>query len=312
MANFLTFKNLYTNVCRLIGDGDLSKLEQVKAVINHVYLTELLHSDELYPPHWASVWLNMQTFAPLTITGITQADPAVVTTSADHGLLGIELVTMWDIVGMTELNYTYNYALSNNVYLATPVLDDTFSLSDPAGNAIDSTLFAAWVSGGRILHQGWRLLDIMHEIHDVSIYDGSQLTRIGPKQLAQSPDTYWTGSQTTPQYYYPLHLFYDDGDENTYVIIFPGASESTTMPIYCEMAIDPLSADADVPILPPNFHPAIVAGAVTRLAESNAQVENAVIWPGIYKLNIDALVTYNRRWWMATERDNPRKPYGLL
>ena len=312
MANFLTFKNLYTNVCRLIGDDDLTKLEQVKAVINQVYLNELIQADELYPPHWASGWINLQSIAPLTITAITAATPPVVTTSAAHGFLDLELVTFWNIAGMTELNYEYNYALSDNVYLVETVAANTFKVLSVLGADVVGVGFTPYTSGGTAVHQGWKLADLANSVNDLARYEGRKLRRIGPKQLAKSPDTYWTSSYTTPQYYYPLRLFYTTGEEQTYLLFFPGASEAETMTAYTELAIDPLEADEDVPLLPPNFHPAIVAGAVTRLAESNAQAENAVIWPGIYKLNMDALVAYNRRWWMAIDQDNPGKPYGLL
>jgi hypothetical protein len=37
--------------------------------------------------------------------------------------------------------------------------------------------------------------------------------------------------------------------------------------------------------------------------ESGVQVENAVVWPSLYKIQIEALKTYNRKWWKQHEVD---------
>lgn len=69
-----------------------------------------------------------------TITNITQANPAVVT-SASHGLSNGAKVTIASVVGMTEVN--------GIVYTIANVAANTFELS-----GIDSTLFTAYSSGG--------------------------------------------------------------------------------------------------------------------------------------------------------------------
>lgn len=69
-----------------------------------------------------------------TITNITQANPAVVT-SVGHGLSTGNLVTISDVLGMVEIN-----GLTSAI---TVIDDDTFSL-----NTIDSTAFTAYTSGG--------------------------------------------------------------------------------------------------------------------------------------------------------------------
>ena len=74
-----------------------------------------------------------------------------------------------------------------------------------------------------------------------------------------------------------------------------------------------LTADANVPLLPPIFHHAIVAGTITRLAESNVQVENQVVWPGVYQMQLRAIVAHNRRHWEMIEAQarTAEKPYLL-
>lgn len=86
------------------------------------------------------------------ISGVTQADPCVVTTTAAHGFQTDQQVRITDLGnvgpgvaarGMDQLN--------NNQYLITVLSSTTFSLRDPiTDEPIDSTSFTAWVSGGRV------------------------------------------------------------------------------------------------------------------------------------------------------------------
>jgi len=69
-----------------------------------------------------------------TITGVTQANPSVVTATA-HDFNNGELVTVSDVTGMTELN--------DNTYTVANVTANTFELQ-----GVDSTAFTAYVSGG--------------------------------------------------------------------------------------------------------------------------------------------------------------------
>ena len=74
-------------------------------------------------------------FASATITNITQANPAVVTTSATHAFTNGQYVTITGVVGMTEVN-TLSFIVAN----ATAT---TFELQ-----STDSTGFTAYASGG--------------------------------------------------------------------------------------------------------------------------------------------------------------------
>ena len=85
------------------------------------------------------------------VSGVTQADPCVVTTTAPHGFQSQQIVRFTDLGnvgpgvaarGMDQLN--------NNRYIITVLSSTTFSLSDPiTDEPIDSTGYTAWVSGGR-------------------------------------------------------------------------------------------------------------------------------------------------------------------
>jgi hypothetical protein len=89
------------------------------------------------------------------ISGVTKADPCVVTTSAAHGLQTNQIIRITDLGqletspltptsrGMDELN--------DNRYSVTVINSTSFSLQDPVtGENIDSTNFVTWVAGGRI------------------------------------------------------------------------------------------------------------------------------------------------------------------
>lgn len=72
----------------------------------------------------------------VTITGITQANPAVVTAAA-HGLETGDVVSISDVVGMIDVN--------GGTYIVEYVSSSTFNLVDT-----DSTGYAAYVSGGSL------------------------------------------------------------------------------------------------------------------------------------------------------------------
>ncbi|NCD16508.1 MAG: hypothetical protein EOL91_04190 [Actinobacteria bacterium] len=81
-------------------------------------------------------------FLTASISGITQADPGVITTSAAHGLTNGEIIHLRSIGGMTELN--------GNSYLVAVLSDTTLSLTDIDGNDIDTTGYTAYTTGGSI------------------------------------------------------------------------------------------------------------------------------------------------------------------
>ena len=74
-----------------------------------------------------------------TITAITQANPGVVT-SAAHGFSNGDWVFISGVVGMTQLN--------GNTYIVAGAAANTFTLTDLFGNAVNTTGFGAYVSGG--------------------------------------------------------------------------------------------------------------------------------------------------------------------
>jgi hypothetical protein len=74
-----------------------------------------------------------------TITGITQANPGVVTATA-HGYSNGDTVVITGVVGMTQVN--------NKRFKVASVATDTFALQDIDGNNVNTTSFTAYTSGG--------------------------------------------------------------------------------------------------------------------------------------------------------------------
>ena len=96
---------------------------------------------------WSSaIFRKLLVFAnKTTVTGVTQADPGVVT-AASHGIEDGELITFADIVGMTTLNGT--------IYVATSVTTDTLELYDRYGASVDTSGYTAFSSGGTVYLYG--------------------------------------------------------------------------------------------------------------------------------------------------------------
>lgn len=77
----------------------------------------------------------------LSVTGITQANPAVVT-SLDHGISNGNEIHLSEIQGMTELN--------DQNFKVTGVTPDTFELNTRLGVTVNSTGFSAYTSSGTL------------------------------------------------------------------------------------------------------------------------------------------------------------------
>ena len=81
--------------------------------------------------------------SPVNITGITQANPAVVTATG-HGFSNGDVVWIDGVGGMAEVFQYYKVA---------NVTTDTFSLQTLADADVDSTGFTAYTSGGKVTEQ---------------------------------------------------------------------------------------------------------------------------------------------------------------
>jgi hypothetical protein len=124
-----------------------------------------------------------------TITGITSADPGVVTTSGAHGYLDGEEVQINAVIGMTELNGR-NFKVANKT--AT-----TFELQDMDSVDYDTSGLTAYGSAGTTA----RIYEIVSPYSDTvvpnltyvqaaDVLSMTELT-VGEKHLARTNDTSW-------------------------------------------------------------------------------------------------------------------------
>jgi hypothetical protein len=87
-------------------------------------------------------YLSVAVTGSASVTAITKAEPAVVTTSAAHGFEEGATVTFSSVGGMTEVN--------GNEYIARNVTATTFELWSEWFEKIDSTSFTTYTSGGTV------------------------------------------------------------------------------------------------------------------------------------------------------------------
>lgn len=130
------------------------------------------------------------TVQPLSITGITQANPAVVTVTA-HGFTNNQTVYISGVNGMLEVN--------NGFYNVTNITTNTFTLAHQVtGALVDSSAFGAYTSGGtaaRIYEIASpylvdNLLDIRVAQKDNTMYFASQ--GYSPRKLVRNGHTNWS------------------------------------------------------------------------------------------------------------------------
>lgn len=79
-------------------------------------------------------------FAQLTVTGISQANPGVVTVTSIGSLQNGDQIVIQGVSGMTEVNFD-----GSNIYTVANIAGNTFELQ-----GIDTTGFGAYASGGTV------------------------------------------------------------------------------------------------------------------------------------------------------------------
>jgi hypothetical protein len=142
------------------------------------------------------------------ITGITKASPGVVTATA-HGFENGDIVEIYGVVGMTEVN--------GNSYKVANKADDTFELTDPTTGANVSTSgYTAYTSGGYCFKQG-------NMPGAVGFYAG----RLFYGGTDDDPETFWGSKAPTND----GETKYDDftvGSSAEDAVVFPISSQNNT------------------------------------------------------------------------------------
>lgn len=308
MADFLTFAEIYGAVKRACKKTGTSDDTMVKEMVNMVYY-EMLNADDLYPLYWLSDFDDtLACVAPTTITAITQADPGVITVSAAHGLTAnVDIVSVFNIVGMTTLN--------NRMYLVntTPTTTSLSLIDLDKVDAIDTSGLTAWSSGGTVHHAGKVLGTTgknVQRIISAEWHDENSMVEITPEELSKNP-SYFGDSTAQPSRYYLRKKYTLLGVENNQLLWFYPTDQAYDLRYWFEGRGAKLSGDTDVPLLPPQCHYGIVAGAVLRLYQSGVQIDSEVVWPGIYKLALSSLLTFNRKSWQDHDASSRIPPFLL-
>jgi len=305
MADYLTFQNLIDEVERGVKVSGGSKLELIKAVINQVYLNEILTADTLYPPFWLMTFDDtLGAVAPSTISGITLAAPGVITTTAAHGLVVGDIIYIDGIVGTTELNSRFFKV--NTIPLAT-----TLTLIDIDGTtAVDTTGMTAWSSAGTIQHRGKTLATTGKNVQKIlKARWADQSAEMSPFtwEDVESDTTLISSSTGVPSKFIHRKTYSSAGVETNIMMWYPGAGAAYDLRYWLQLRPARLATAAtDVPLLPPQFHQTIVAGAITRLSESPTLVEaNTGIWATLYKQQVANFINFNRDYYLRSQKGTP-------
>lgn len=158
----------------------------------------------------------------LNITGITKANPGVITSNS-HGLSNNDQVYITNVSGMVEIND------SNIPYIVANVTANTFTLKDIDGNAINTTSYTTYTSGGNIrriytLASPWttaQLSEITYVQSGLDMYIAHPETETRVLQISSSTD--WSLSLLSPS---PPPT-YESGYESTGTTITPSATSGT-------------------------------------------------------------------------------------
>ena len=129
------------------------------------------------------------TESDVTISGITQADPAVVTATG-HGYSNGDEIFITSVEGMIEVN--------GKRFLVSNATTNTFEIQDLSGTDIDSTGYTAYTSGGvanRVYEISTNITEsILYEIQYTQSADIMYIVHetFSPQKLTRTGHTSWT------------------------------------------------------------------------------------------------------------------------
>lgn len=307
MADFLTYQNIIDQIEQNIKALKGSKETLIQGLVNMVYF-EMIEADDQHPLFWLRDFDDsLAAKAPGEFQGITTAATGVVLHTA-HSYVTDDLISLRPNTNMDELR--------NRVFRVVKIDADSYSLKDTAGNTINTASYTACADGGYTDHRGVKLATTNKNVEKIicaAFHSYDPMKIITDPKLLEGSTQYWGDNTQRPEACMQLKRYATDGTETNWLMWFPGSDQAyLALRCWFSMRVSPLSATTDVPVLPPRFHPGIVAGVITRLIEhGTAQVENAVIWPALYKMHVESLVNYNTKLYKDAEADNMPAPFGL-
>ena len=286
------FSEINTEICNAIGDLKQSKLAIVKSVVNHVYLNEVSVCDPLWPLYWLLDFVDdKKSVSKMTITGVTAAEPPVV--SVVNSLSDGDIVSIYNISGMTQLN--------NRTFKVASRAAGNIELQTLDGVDIDASGYDAYTSGGSLVHRGITLSGVSSIWSTPKWHGEYKMERISVQELEETTK-WWDESPARPERFFHRKAYASNAEINQ-LLWFRGADAAYDLRFWKIKPLEALSGNTDVPSMPAEFHPTIVAGVVARLAEVRKDAEMPFIWPTIYENGLEAIRMFNRRWW--NERGMP-------
>ena len=163
---------LYLVVNRYINGGTKRYIEYMKTFWNS--------TDDQEDAFYVDSGLTLDT--PTTISGVTQANPGVVTATA-HPFSDGDIVRLTNVGGMTEVN--------GKVYKVANSATNTFELNTRTDQNVDTTAFTAYTTGGQVRERVTTITGLSH-------LEGQTVTILG-EGAALGTATVTSGSITTPE-----------------------------------------------------------------------------------------------------------------
>lgn len=111
------------------------------------------------PPNTPDSSLSHFTVRQFVPTGITAANPIVVTASS-HGLSNGDTIRAMQFITRPVANATGMEQLNERLFYVQQVTEDTFILTDKYGRYIDGSNYTAYVSGGMFVLTGNPILTV--------------------------------------------------------------------------------------------------------------------------------------------------------
>lgn len=306
MADYLTYDNIGDRIENLIDDDATETRTVIDQVINNVYkrlMAEVVKKSSVFPRWLVDFDDTLACKAPSSISAITAADPGVITTTAAHGLVAGDIISIYNIVGMTELN-------QRTFRVNTTPLTTTLTLIDlDATDAIDTSGYTAYSSGGDIVHRGVALATTGKNVERIRTVvipeEDHKLKAISEKELAEKT-VLWDESTQRPSRYYHRKQYAAAGTELNQLLWFYGADQAYNLRYFFEKRISPLSGSSDVPILPPWSHPALIYGSLVELQMFDIRVRVGP-WTQLYESLKDDLIAFANSF----VTDSDIQPWGL-
>lgn len=189
----------------LVRRGGTYFIKEIKDSSNRTALIDFQYNtDQIYKIEFGDQYMRFYkdnaiiTEAAQNITGITKANPAVVTYSGADNYANGDEVYISSVGGMTEVNGKFYLVANVNTG------SNTFELTDIDGNNIDSTSYTTYTSGGTVEE----VYEISSPYEQANLFDADNVLQVhyfqsadvvyilsesyAPRALVRNADANWT------------------------------------------------------------------------------------------------------------------------